>query len=228
MTGRLDDLLARATDRSRGPADCWVKAVLTDPSRPASPMERLRAVWPHTLVLDFQPEGERVGAAADLERLARTTDPVEICEYFVECVGGEPSDRARARRPARRRGAGPAGRGDRCRMRLHHLTITAFGPYAGTESIDMDALTASGLFLLEGPTGAGKSTILDAITFALYDRTSGDTSHDDRLHSDFADPALEPDGRPRLLGRRPAAAGHADTSLGPAEEGRSRHHARSR
>jgi len=77
-------------------------------------------------------------------------------------------------------------------MRLHHLTLTAFGPYAGTESIDLDALTASGLFLLEGPTGAGKSTILDAITFALYDRTSGDASHDDRLHSDFADPTLEP------------------------------------
>ena len=77
-------------------------------------------------------------------------------------------------------------------MRLHHLTLTAFGPYAGTESIDMDALTASGLFLLEGPTGAGKSTILDAITFALYDRASGDASHDDRLHSDFADPTLEP------------------------------------
>ena len=89
VTGRLEDLLARATTDLADHADCWVKAVLTDPSRPASPMERLRAVWPHTLVLDFQPEGERVGAAADLERLARATDPVEICEYFVERVGGE-------------------------------------------------------------------------------------------------------------------------------------------
>jgi exonuclease SbcD len=89
VTGRLEDLLARATTDLADHADCWVKAVLTDASRPASPMERLRAVWPYTLVLDFQPDGERVGAAADLERLARTTDPVEICEYFVERVGGE-------------------------------------------------------------------------------------------------------------------------------------------
>ena len=77
-------------------------------------------------------------------------------------------------------------------MRLHHLELSAFGPYAGTERIDMDALTSSGLFLLEGPTGAGKSTILDAITFALYGRTSGGTSSDDRLHSDFAPPSLAP------------------------------------
>ena len=77
-------------------------------------------------------------------------------------------------------------------MRLHSLEITAFGPYAGTEVIDMDRLTASGLFLLEGPTGAGKSTILDAITFALYGRTSGGDSSTDRLHSDFAAPGTTP------------------------------------
>ena len=77
-------------------------------------------------------------------------------------------------------------------MRLHHLEITAFGPYAGTERIDMDALTSSGLFLLEVPTGAGKSTILDAITFALYGRTSGGTSSDDRLRSHFAAPGVAP------------------------------------
>ncbi|MGD9955927.1 MAG: AAA family ATPase [Candidatus Nanopelagicales bacterium] len=71
-------------------------------------------------------------------------------------------------------------------MRLHSLKITAFGPFAGTETIDMDALTASGLFLLEGPTGAGKSTILDAITFALYGATAGSESSSDRLRSHFA------------------------------------------
>ncbi|MDA8434734.1 MAG: SMC family ATPase, partial [Actinomycetales bacterium] len=77
-------------------------------------------------------------------------------------------------------------------MRLHSLEITAFGPYAGTESIDLDALTASGLFLLEGPTGAGKSTILDAVTFALYGSTASKGTSDDRLHSDFADPGTTP------------------------------------
>lgn len=77
-------------------------------------------------------------------------------------------------------------------MRLHSLEITAFGPYAGTEVIDMDRLTSSGLFLLEGPTGAGKSTILDAITFALYGRTAGGDSSADRLHSHFAEAGTTP------------------------------------
>ena len=77
-------------------------------------------------------------------------------------------------------------------MRLHSLTLTAFGPYAGTETIDMDLLTASGLFLLEGPTGAGKSTILDAITFALYGQTASESASSDRLHSQFAAPDITP------------------------------------
>ena len=88
VAGRLEALLERAAHDLAHLADCWVKVVLTDPSRPANPMERLRARWPHTLVLDFAPEGERIGRAADLERLARTTDPVEVCGYFVEYVGG--------------------------------------------------------------------------------------------------------------------------------------------
>ena len=59
-------------------------------------------------------------------------------------------------------------------MRLHTLELRAFGPYATGQRIDFDRLAASGLFLLEGPTGAGKSTILDAITFALYGGLAGE------------------------------------------------------
>jgi exonuclease SbcC len=58
-------------------------------------------------------------------------------------------------------------------MRLHHLAITGFGPFAGSEQIDLDALASSGLFLIHGPTGAGKSSILDAICFALYAAVPG-------------------------------------------------------
>ncbi|MBF9073911.1 AAA family ATPase [Streptacidiphilus fuscans] len=58
-------------------------------------------------------------------------------------------------------------------MRVHHLTMTAFGPYAGTEHVDFDALTDSGLFLLHGDTGAGKTSILDAVCFALYGGVPG-------------------------------------------------------
>jgi DNA repair protein SbcD/Mre11 len=94
VRGRLDDLLARAGGDLAGLAGAWVKAVLTDQARPAAPMERLREKWPHTLVLDFAPEGGLVGAEADLERLAGAVDPVEICGHFVEFVAGAPPDDA--------------------------------------------------------------------------------------------------------------------------------------
>src|SRR5215475_2361082 len=77
-------------------------------------------------------------------------------------------------------------------MRLHILEIQAFGPYAAPQRIDFDLLAASGLFLLQGPTGAGKSTILDAVTFALYAGLAGEGPGEDRLRSHFAGPAAEP------------------------------------
>ncbi|MFF1908325.1 AAA family ATPase [Kitasatospora sp. NPDC058218] len=72
-------------------------------------------------------------------------------------------------------------------MRLHGLTITAFGPFAGTETVDFDALAAGGLFLLRGATGAGKSSVLDAVCFALYGEVPG-ARRAGRLRSDHADP----------------------------------------
>jgi DNA repair protein SbcC/Rad50 len=71
-------------------------------------------------------------------------------------------------------------------MRLSRLDVTAFGPYAGTQRIDFARLSSSGLFLLDGPTGAGKTTILDAITFALYGGLAGTGAAEDRLRSHFA------------------------------------------
>jgi len=73
-------------------------------------------------------------------------------------------------------------------MRLHRLRMTALGPYATEQVIDFDRLAQGGLFLLEGPTGAGKSTVLDAVTFALYGGLAGEDSADDRLRSHFAAP----------------------------------------
>lgn len=58
-------------------------------------------------------------------------------------------------------------------MRLHRLRIKAFGPFAGTEEVDFDRLGEAGLFLLHGPTGAGKTSILDAVCYALYGRLPG-------------------------------------------------------
>ncbi|MDH6623287.1 exonuclease SbcC [Streptomyces sp. LBL] len=58
-------------------------------------------------------------------------------------------------------------------MRLHRLEITAFGPFGGSQSVDFDELSAAGLFLLHGPTGAGKTSVLDAVCYALYGSVPG-------------------------------------------------------
>ncbi|WP_278263175.1 AAA family ATPase [Nocardia sp. AG03] len=77
-------------------------------------------------------------------------------------------------------------------MRLHRLELTAFGPFAETTVVDFDALGADGLFLLHGHTGAGKTTVLDAIAFALYGRVPGARGESKRLHSDHADAQTPP------------------------------------
>ncbi|WP_043731574.1 AAA family ATPase [Nocardia asiatica] len=71
-------------------------------------------------------------------------------------------------------------------MRLHKLEMIAFGPFAEPTVVDFDALGADGLFLLHGQTGAGKTTVLDAIAFALYGRVPGARGESKRLHSDHA------------------------------------------
>ncbi|MDV7223182.1 AAA family ATPase, partial [Streptomyces prunicolor] len=58
-------------------------------------------------------------------------------------------------------------------MRLHRLDITAFGPFGGSQTVDFDELSSAGLFLLHGPTGAGKTSVLDAVCYALYGSVPG-------------------------------------------------------
>lgn len=77
-------------------------------------------------------------------------------------------------------------------MRIHRLRISGFGPFAGTEEIDFDRLSGQGLFLLNGPTGAGKTSVLDAICFALYGSVPGARQDGKRLRSDHSAPAHEP------------------------------------
>ena len=66
-------------------------------------------------------------------------------------------------------------------MRPTRLIISAFGPYAERTVIDLDKLGKSGLYLISGDTGAGKTTIFDAITYALFGRASGDNRDDAKL-----------------------------------------------
>jgi exonuclease SbcC len=77
-------------------------------------------------------------------------------------------------------------------MRLHHVEITAFGPFAETVRVDFDELSEAGLFLLSGATGAGKTSILDAVCFALYGDVPGDRGAAKRLRCDQAPPGARP------------------------------------
>ncbi|MDK1329160.1 SMC family ATPase [Arthrobacter sp. zg-Y1143] len=78
-------------------------------------------------------------------------------------------------------------------MRIHRLEIQAFGPFAERQLIDFDELGAHGLFLLNGPTGAGKTSVLDAVCYALYGAVPGARQQARRLRSDHADPATAPE-----------------------------------
>ena len=67
------------------------------------------------------------------------------------------------------------------------LKLQAFGPFAAKESINFSALGHNPLFLINGPTGAGKSTILDAICFALYGQTTGAEREPSQMRCDVAE-----------------------------------------
>ena len=71
-------------------------------------------------------------------------------------------------------------------MRLHHLSVTAFGPFADRVEVDFDEVSLAGLFLIQGPTGAGKTSLLDAICFGLYAGVPGSRPGGRALRSDHA------------------------------------------
>lgn len=96
-------------------------------------------------------------------------------------------------------------------MRPLKLTISGFGPYAGTQVIDFRAFGKSGIYLITGDTGAGKTTVFDAVTFALFGEASGDSREAKMLRSKYAKPGdptevelvFEYDGKEYTVKRNP-------------------------
>ncbi|WP_338675227.1 SMC family ATPase [Streptomyces sp. SCSIO 30461] len=98
-------------------------------------------------------------------------------------------------------------------MRLHRLALTAFGPFGDRQEVDFDTLSTAGLFLLHGPTGAGKTSVLDAVCYALYGSVPGDRQNpgaslrsDHAVHGTSTEVCLELTvaGRRLEITRRPA------------------------
>ncbi|MBR6029669.1 MAG: SMC family ATPase [Clostridia bacterium] len=97
-------------------------------------------------------------------------------------------------------------------MRPTRLKFTAFGPYRDSVNLDLSQLGESGLYLITGVTGAGKTTLFDAIAYALYGQASGDTRDQNMLRSTFADPkaltsvelTFEHRGKTYIVSRQPA------------------------
>ena len=175
-------------------------------------MERLRTRFPHTLVLAFEPAGRGRAttapgagrAAAATTRSPSTSSPTCAGAPASEAESAAPA-RGRATRAATTRsvdvlvGSG-APADEAAPPRDHARSARSPTPVR----VDFDALSEAGLFLLTGATGAGKTSVLDAVCFALYGDVPGDRSSAKRLRSDQAAPGVAPEVilEATLAGRR--------------------------
>ena len=150
------------TSGSRDTRQSWVQATLTDDVRPPQAMERLRARFPHTLTLRFAPEWRRTppGTRGHDRPGARTTSRSTSSPTSAAGSGPPRPSPTCCARPSSAAPTTPTSSPRVTRwwrlMRLHDLSITAFGPFVDTVHVDFDDLAEGGLFLLTGDTGPAR------------------------------------------------------------------------
>ncbi len=185
VRGRFADLVSDPDFDDLRPL--FLRVELTDPAPVLDARRQLEARFP------FLVEIIRVGAIARPDLGLRTgplapPTPFELASWFWADVTGEKADAAVAQVFADAIGGVLSGGGDS--MRPGRLELVAFGPFADRQVVDIDSLGELGLFVIAGPTGSGKTSLFDAMCYALYGVLPGARSSVRRPRSDHAAPSV--------------------------------------
>ena len=164
---------------------------------------RLAEIFPRIIGFGYAAQDRPAGPVAGPGGAARAVQPIELFAGFHAAMRGAPLPEAA--RPVLAEAITAAGRPRPEPMRPLKLTMEAFGPYAARQEIDFAALGPHRLFLICGPTGAGKTSLLDAICFALFGESSGHERRPGHLRSQHAPAALRTEVTFDFL--RPASIG---------------------